>query len=235
MTAGLIDHLCGRQGRGRRLRAFGGRIESAKPGAPANRIRKTIPPPGAYPCASDWTNSRSRGGGVFIGISVRATSSPAMLFGPTTVPSDYAFDGVRYILRPPSPVSRATIPRCGSGGSWRTAMVGPCWSILTGQRTGGYRLTSYRGRSLLRISASWARLYRQLGVVVSELGTQSVNVHMRSSLPPGAYVRWRWQGSNPQLSVVEATDTWYYAGGHPSEPVVGVAPYRPALPRRQCA
>ncbi|HWI03414.1 MAG TPA: hypothetical protein VNT52_06225 [Acidimicrobiales bacterium] len=57
-----------------------------------------------------------------------------------------------------------------------------------------------------------ARLYRQLGVEVSDLATESVNVHMRPALPPKAYVRWRWQGSNPQITVDEATDTWSYTG-----------------------
>src|SRR5204862_3991279 len=55
-----------------------------------------------------------------------------------------------------------------------------------------------------------ARLYRQLGVEVSDLATQSVNLHMRSSLMPNAYVRWRWGGSNPQGTVDEATDTSTY-------------------------
>jgi len=57
-----------------------------------------------------------------------------------------------------------------------------------------------------------ARLYRQLGVTVSDLATLSVNLHMRPALPPNAYVRWRWQGSNPQVAVDEATDTWSYRG-----------------------
>ena len=39
-----------------------------------------------------------------------------------------------------------------------------------------------------------------------------MNVHIRAALPPRAYVRWRWQGSNPQLVVDEASDTWSYNG-----------------------
>jgi hypothetical protein len=57
-----------------------------------------------------------------------------------------------------------------------------------------------------------ARLYRQLGVTVTDLATLSVNLHMRPALPPSAYVRWRWQGSNPQIAVNPTTDTWNYGG-----------------------
>src|SRR4030095_15414309 len=66
--------------------AFGGRIKSAKPGAPANRIRKTIPPPGGVSVRIGLDEFQITDGGVFIGISARATSSPAMLLGPTTGP-----------------------------------------------------------------------------------------------------------------------------------------------------
>lgn len=191
--------------------AFGGRIKSAKPGAPANRIRRTIPPPGGVSVRVGLDQFQITDGGVFIGISVRETSSPVMLFGPTTVPSDYAFDGVRYILRPPSGVSRSDpalrirwILEDRNAGTVLVDSDGPAHGRLSFDFVPGSFAASDFGVV--------ARLYRQLGVAVSELGTQSVNVHMRSSLPPGAYVRWRWQGSNPQLSVVEATDTWYYAG-----------------------
>jgi len=49
-------------------------------------------------------------------------------------------------------------------------------------------------------------------VAVFDLGTRSVNLHMRPALPPATYVRWRWQGSNPQITVDEASDTWTYRG-----------------------
>jgi len=58
-----------------------------------------------------------------------------------------------------------------------------------------------------------ARLYRQLGPNVTELGTESVNLHMRGPLPPGAYTRWRSIGvRSPQVTFDEATDTWTFHG-----------------------
>jgi hypothetical protein len=191
--------------------AFGGRIQSAKAGAPANRIRKTIPPPGGVSVRIGLDKFDITDSGVFVGISVQATPSRAVLFGPTTVPSDYAFDGARYILRPPSGISRNDpalrirwILEDRNAGTVLVDSDGPAHERLSFDFVPGSFAASDFGVV--------ARLYRQLGVAVTELGTQSVNLHMRSSLPPGAYVRWRWQGSNPQLRVDEATDTWSYTG-----------------------
>jgi hypothetical protein len=149
--------------------------------------------------------------GVYVGISVRAKSSPVVLLGPTTVPATYRNDVLRYTLRPSSGVSR----------------IDPAlrvqWTLQ--DRTNNVVLQTSDGPAGGRLNFDFspaafstsdfgvvARLYRQLGVMVSELGTQSVNVHMRGPLPPQAYVRWRWQGSNPQITVDEATDTWSYNG-----------------------
>jgi hypothetical protein len=191
--------------------AFGGRIESAKPGAPANRIRKTIPPPGGVSVRVGLDQFEVTDNGVFIGISVRATPSPEVLFGPTTVPSNYASDGARYILRPPSGVSRND-PALRIRWILEDRNAGAVLVDSDGAAHGRLSFDFVPGSFAASDFGVVARLYRQLGVAVTELGTQSVNVRMRASLPPGAYVRWRWQGSNPQLRVDEATDTWIYTG-----------------------
>jgi hypothetical protein len=191
--------------------AFGGRIESAKAGAPANRIRKTIPPPGGVSVRVGLDQFEITDSGVFVGISVRATPSPAVLFGPTTVPSDYAFDGARYILRPPSGIS-PNDPALRIRWILEDRNAGTVLVDSDGPAHGRLRFDFMPGSFAASDFGVVARLYRQLGVEVTDLATQSVNLHMRSSLPPGAYVRWRWQGSNPQLRVDEATDTWFYTG-----------------------
>ncbi len=191
--------------------AFGGRIKSAKAGAPANRIRKTIPPPGGVSVRVGLDQFEITDSGVFIGISVRATPSPAVLFGPTTVPSDYAFDGARYILRPPSGIS-PNDPALRIRWILEDRNAGTVLVDSDGPAHGRLRFDFVPGSFAASDFGVVARLYRQLGVEVTDLATQSVNLHMRSSLPPGAYVRWRWQGSNPQLQVIAATDTWYYSG-----------------------
>jgi hypothetical protein len=191
--------------------AFGGKIKSAKAGAPANRIRKTIPPPGGVSVRVGLDQFEVTDSGVFVGISVQATPSPALLFGPITVPSDYAFDGARYILQPPSGIS-PNDPALRIRWILEDRNAGTVLVDSDGPAHGRLRYDFVPGSFAASDFGVVARLYRQLGVEVTDLATQSVNVHMRSSLPPGAYVRWRWQGSNPQLRVDEATDTWFYTG-----------------------
>lgn len=148
--------------------------------------------------------------GVRIGLSVRATPSPAALLGLTTVPETYRGDMLRYILRLPSGVTTADP---GLRLRWtlenRTNDVvlrdvdGPAadrlrFDFLLAEAATGFGIT--------------ARLYRRVGVDVTELGIESVNLHMRPALPPAAYVRWRWQGKNPQIALDKATDMWTYRG-----------------------
>ena len=190
---------------------FSGRIKAAKPGAPAARIRRTIPSPGGIGVRIGLDQFEITESGVFVGISVRAMPSPSVLLGPTTLPATYRSDVLRYILRLPSGVGRND----------------PALRIrwILEDRTNNIVLQDSDGPADGRLQFEFspasftatdfgvvARLYRQLGVAVSDLGTQSVNLHMRSALPPGAYVRWRSQVSNPQIRVDEATDRWTYHG-----------------------
>lgn len=191
--------------------SFGGRIKAAKAGAPAARIRRTIPPPSGMAVRIGLDQFEVAEPGVFVGISVRGTPSPAVLLGPTTVPADYSGDVLRYILRPPSGVST-------SDPALRVR-----WTLE--DRTSNTVLEESDGPAARRLWFEFSpasvpasdlgvvvRLYRQLGVTVSELASQSVNLHIRPALAGKAYVRWRWQASNPQISLDEATDTWNYHG-----------------------
>jgi hypothetical protein len=190
---------------------FSGRVKAARPGAPANRIRRTIPPPGGIGVRVGLDEFEVTESGVFVGISVRATPSPAVLLGPTTVPATYRGDTLRYILRPPSGVT-GTDPALRIRWTLEDRTNGVVLRNSDGPATGRLRFEFSPASFAATDFAVVARLYRQLGVVVSDLGTESVSLHMRSALPPAAYVRWRWQGSNPQFTVDEATDTWTYTG-----------------------
>jgi hypothetical protein len=191
--------------------SFGAKIKAAKPGAPAARIRRTIPPPGGIGVRIGLDQFDVTESGVFVGVSVRGTPSPAVLFGPTTIPATYSGDVLRFILRPPSGVAtNDPALRIRWTLEDRTSNVvlqdddGPAAGRLRFE----FRPASFTAADFGVVG----RLYRQLGVEVSDLATESVNVHMRGALPPKAYLRWRWQGSNPQMTVDEATDTWTYTG-----------------------
>ena len=192
--------------------AFGGQIKAARAGAPANRIRKSIPPPGGVSVRVGLDQFDVTDNGVFIGISVRATSSPALLLGPTAVPRTYASDALRYLARLPSGVTEAD------------PALRIRWTLE--DRTNNVVLVEQDGPAVGRLRFDFlpaahananefgviARLYRRLGPNVTELGTTSLNVHMRGSLPPQAYIRWRSEVSNQQIILNEATDTWTYGG-----------------------
>lgn len=191
---------------------FSGQVKAGKPGAPAARVRRTIPPPGGVSVRVGVDQFEISTAGTYVGISVRATPTPAALLGPTLVPSTYAGDPLRYQIRLPSGVS-ATDPALRIR-----------WTLE--DRTNDVVLIEQDGSAAGRLRFEFlpaafgnaadfgiaARLYRRLGTTVTELASESVDLHLRGPLPPGAYIRWRSQVKNPQVTVNEATDTWAYVG-----------------------
>ena len=192
--------------------SFSGRVQAASPGAPSARVQRSIPPPGGVGVRIGFDQFEISADGTYIGISVRPTPTPGVLLGPTTVPSTYAGDALRYLVRLPSAVFasdpglrvRWTLEDRTNGvvvADEDRAVTGPVSFDVTPAALPG-----------IADFAVVARLYRRLGPTVTELGTESVNVHLRGPLPAGAYVRWRSEVKNPQVSVDEATDIWNYRG-----------------------
>lgn len=192
-------------------RSFSGRIETAKPGAAAARVRRTIPPVGGISVRIGLDQFEITESGVFIGVTVRAKPSPALLLGPATVPETYRNDVLRYIMRPPSGVARND-PKLRIRWILEDRTHNVVLQDSDGSAVGRLAFEFSPASSTATDFGVVARLYRQLGVTVSDLATLSVNLHMRPALPPAAYVRWRWQGSNPQVAVDKATDNWTYRG-----------------------
>lgn len=192
--------------------SFGGQLRAAKPGAPAARVRKTIPPPGGVGVRIAVDQFEITTAGTFVGVSIRATSTPAAVLGPKAVPSTYTGELLRYLLRLPSGVSEAD-PALRVRWTLEDRTHGVVLADEDGPAAGRLRFdflpAAHAGASDFGVVA---RLYRRLGPSVTELGTTSLDVHLRGPLPPRAYVRWRSEVSNPQVSVNEATDTWTYLG-----------------------
>ncbi len=188
---------------------FSGKIKAAKPGAPAARVRRTIPPPGGIGVRIGLNEFEIAESGVFIGISVLAKPSPAVLLGPTKVPATYRGDDLRYILRPPPGVAEND-PALRIRWALQDRTSGVVLRSADGPASGRMRFEFSPGSFTADDFGVTARLYRQLGVTESDVETLSVNLHIRPALPPAAYVRWRSSAWSPQVTVDEATDTWSY-------------------------
>jgi hypothetical protein len=191
--------------------AFVSKVESEKQDGPTARIQWTVPPPGGISTRVALERFEITESGVFIGVTVRSKPTPAKLLGPTLVPETYRADVLRYIMAPPSGVP-------GSDPALRMR-----WTLE--DRTNNTVLRDQDGAAAGRLwfefspAASTAtdfavvgRLYRQLGVAVTDLATLSVNLHMRGALASSAYTRWRWQGTNPQVGVDKESGNWVYNG-----------------------
>lgn len=193
--------------------SFSGRLQAAKPGSATARVRRTVAPPGGVAVRIGVEQFDISPAGTFVGISVRATPTPAALLGPAVLPSDYAHERLRYEVRLPSgahdhdPALRV---------HWRVEDRTHNVVLVDDDRSVGGR----RPRLELTPSASptvadllvVARVYRSLGTRVTDVATQSLNVHLREALPPAAYLRWRSQVRNPQIKLDPVSDTWSYQG-----------------------
>jgi hypothetical protein len=191
---------------------FSGGVKAASPGAPAARIRRTIPPAGGVGVRIGVDQFEITTAETYVGISIRATPTPAALLGPVSVPSTYAGDVLRYQMRLPSAVTDAD-----PALRIRWTLVDRTNDVVLIDEDGSaagrlrFELSPTMRGSATELSIG-AQLYRQVGPNLTELGIQSVNVRMRGPLPPGAYVRWRSQVRNPQVVFDAATDTWQYRG-----------------------
>lgn len=193
---------------------FSGRVKAAKPGAPAARVRRTIPPAGGVGVRIALDQFEITPAGSYVGVSVTPTPTPAALLGPAVVPSTYAGDVLRYQLRLPS------------GASEDDPALRVRWTLEDrthdvvlvdrDQPAAGQLRLDVSPAALAAADATdfgvVARLYRRLGPAVTDLGTESVNLRLRGPLPPAAYTRWRSEVKNPQVTVDEATGTWTYRG-----------------------
>ncbi len=63
------------------------------------------------------------------------------------------------------------------------------------------------GASELIISC---RVYRALGPFLTDFFNESVTLSIHDPLPPGVYIRWRYDVKNPQVQLVD--ETYHFAG-----------------------
>jgi hypothetical protein len=191
--------------------AFVAKVKSAELDGPTPRVQWTIPPTGGISTRIALDRFEIIESGVFIGVSVRSKPTPAKLFGPTTVPETYRTDTLRYIMAPPSGVAQSD-PALRIRWTLEDRTNNVVLQNTDGAFAGRLRFEFTPASSTATDFTVVARLYRQLGVAVTDLATLSVNLHMRAALPPNTYTRWRWQGTNPQVGIDAATGNWVYNG-----------------------
>lgn len=190
---------------------FGAAIKASNPGAPTARVRKSVPPPGGVAVRVALDAFEITELGLFVGITVRPAPTLAALYGPTLIPSTYRDERVQYRLRLPSGVSdsdpslrvRWLLENVATG-----TVLEEADGAVAGRLTFEFSPAAFDWREF-RVAA---RLYRRQANQVTEIALHSLTVRVREPLAPAAYVRWRWQGMNPQVGVDESTDAWAYRG-----------------------
>ncbi|MCB0553458.1 MAG: hypothetical protein KDD02_07890 [Phaeodactylibacter sp.] len=192
--------------------SFSGKIKAAKTGAPTARIQRTIPPTGGVGVRIGLERFDISTDETYIGISTQPASSPIILLGPKTVPSTYMGEALRYQVQLPSGVSEddpaLRIHWILEDRTNNLSLIDDD-RLAAGQLRFDFLPSEHANTSDFGIVV---RLYRRLGPNVTDLGTTSLNIHMRGPLPPAAYVRWRSEVRNPQIAIDEATETWTYQG-----------------------
>lgn len=190
---------------------FSAKVKAAKADAPVARIQRTDPPPGGIGVRVGLETFDITESGVFIGISVQDRPSPSKLLGPTVVPATYRNDVLRYILRSPSGIAEID-PALRVRWVLEDRTNNLVLQDIDGPVEGRLRFEFSPGSFAADDFRVAARLYRQLGVVETDIATHAVNLHVRPALPPGAYVRWRWTAETPQMVVDSVSDTWAFLG-----------------------
>ncbi len=191
---------------------FSGRVKAAKTGGPAARVRRAVAPPGGIGVRVAVDQFDITAAGTYVGVTTQAIPTAAALIGPTTVPSIYSGDILRYLLRLPSGITEidpALRVRWTLEDRTNNVVLVDADGSAAGRMRFDFSPDAHPGAGDFGVSA---RVYRRLGPDVTELGLASLNVHMRGALPSPAYVRWRSQVKNPQIGLDERTETWSYNG-----------------------
>jgi hypothetical protein len=191
--------------------SLAGQIRAGSHREPNARVRRSIPPPGGVAVRIGLDHFVVTDSGVAIYIAVQARSSTALISGPITLPETYRSEALRYRLQLPSGVSQSDpelrihwILRDLTNGVVLRDSDGPADSRLT--------LEFSPASSPATRFQIQARIYRLTGQVATTIDTRSTQLEMRPALPGGAYVRWRWEGKNPQVKLHPQTETWTYEG-----------------------
>ena len=151
--------------------------------------------------------------GVFVGITSQLKMKPALLSGMKKVPRNFADRPLRYDVRLPF----GTLPDDPFLKIRWTAIDIESGSVLVNEDDVAFNRLTFRfnpgsfGVQSNRFAVV-CRVYRTLGPFITDLLNETLKLDIGPPIQPGAFVRWRYDVKNPQISLDLQTDEYSYVG-----------------------
>jgi hypothetical protein len=194
-------------------RSFDNQINDHPPGAPNPRVQHAPAPAGGIVVRTALDDFELTTDGISLGVHVSAKPTELAIIGPAIVPSSYAAQSLRYMLRLPSgvfpsdPTLRVawTLTDTTSG-----AVLANQDDPVTDASPGfEFQPDSFASSSTFDIQG---RIYRLFGAEVDDVGSATTSMQLRGALAPRAYVRWRAQSVKPDVIFDATVGQWKYSG-----------------------
>lgn len=154
--------------------------------------------------------------GVFAGITLNPEPEPPALLGLTSLPRNFAHHRVEYRVRlpldllPDDPQLRIR---------WTVIDLDSDTVLVNDDDTAAGRLAFQLTPAAVAPDADrfaiGVRVYRAFGAELVDYLNEGIRLDIGAPLPPGSYVRWRYDVKNPQVRFDESRNAWWYAS--PSE------------------
>jgi hypothetical protein len=191
--------------------SIGGQITSAQvtQGGPIPLVRRTTEPVVRVAIESFDIHAD----GIFVGITSQLKAKPALLSGMRTVPRNFANRQLRYDVRLPFDA----LPDDPFLHIRWTAIDLESGSVLVNDDALALNRLSFRfnpgsfGVQSNRFAVV-CRVYRTLGPFSTELLNETFKLDIGPPVQPGAFVRWRYDVKNPQVSLDVQADEYSYVG-----------------------
>ena len=195
-------------------------IETAPGQASIRRVRR-IPAanPGVPTVRVEIAEFEIHATGVFTGITIQSEPRPGRLAGLKSIPRNLINDEIEYRVRlgygllEDDPKLRVR---------WTVIDLDTGTILVNSDDAANDRLALAFVPGALSSSATrfgvMCRVYRALGPNITEFLNDGITLQVRAPIPPGSYVRWRYNVKNPQVRFDQEREAWWY--GSPSELVV---------------
>lgn len=189
-------------------------VETTEVQRPVPRIRR-LPPlvPGDPSVRLEITQFEVSSAGIFTGILVRPEARPPALSGLASIPSDLAGERLQYRVQLPLEL-REDDPKLRI--RWRVVDLATGTTLVNEDAPARGRLRfEFTPAGVGPATTSFGitcRVYRPLGPAVIDFLDEGITLTVHPPVPPGTYVRWRYDVKNPQVRYDEQARAWDFAG-----------------------